>query len=227
MPDLYYTDSLYPFQDSLLKLVKRANTDFYLTGGTALSRFYLNHRYSDDLDFFVIRTNDFKEQCDRIFNLLKEEKWDYEVGMISEDFVRIFVARGNIKLKVDFVNDIDIHYGDFLSSKTYPRVDHWRNILSNKICSLSRLEAKDVVDIVYVSRSYTFLWEEIVNEAKQKDLWVEPLSVSKYISEFDLGTLSTIKWVDPVNVDAFKDDLNVIQKDILLGGRNSLTTSDP
>ncbi|MCD4795127.1 MAG: nucleotidyl transferase AbiEii/AbiGii toxin family protein [Bacteroidales bacterium] len=26
---------------------------FYLTGGTALVRFYLNHRYSEDLDFFV------------------------------------------------------------------------------------------------------------------------------------------------------------------------------
>ncbi len=26
--------------------------DFYLTGGTALSAFYLQHRYSEDLDFF-------------------------------------------------------------------------------------------------------------------------------------------------------------------------------
>lgn len=25
---------------------------FYLTGGTALAAFYLNHRYSEDLDFF-------------------------------------------------------------------------------------------------------------------------------------------------------------------------------
>jgi predicted nucleotidyltransferase component of viral defense system len=33
---------------------------FYLTGGTALSRAYLNHRYSDDLDFFVNAVNDFE-----------------------------------------------------------------------------------------------------------------------------------------------------------------------
>ena len=26
--------------------------DFYFTGGTALSAFYLKHRYSEDLDFF-------------------------------------------------------------------------------------------------------------------------------------------------------------------------------
>lgn len=28
------------------------NTQFYLTGGTALSEYYLQHRYSEDLDFF-------------------------------------------------------------------------------------------------------------------------------------------------------------------------------
>jgi len=31
--------------------------DFYLTGGTALAAFYLNHRYSEDLDFFTEKEN--------------------------------------------------------------------------------------------------------------------------------------------------------------------------
>lgn len=31
---------------------------FYLTGGTALWHFYLNHRYSEDLDFFVNTDSD-------------------------------------------------------------------------------------------------------------------------------------------------------------------------
>lgn len=31
---------------------KFINQLFYLTGGTALSEFYLKHRYSEDLDFF-------------------------------------------------------------------------------------------------------------------------------------------------------------------------------
>ena len=30
-----------------------AERGYYLTGGTALSAFYLQHRYSDDLDFFT------------------------------------------------------------------------------------------------------------------------------------------------------------------------------
>ena len=31
--------------------------DFYLTGGTALAGYYLNHRISDDLDFFSFDFN--------------------------------------------------------------------------------------------------------------------------------------------------------------------------
>ena len=41
-------------QQLLLELVAKSNlvNIFYLTGGTALSAFYLKHRFSEDLDFF-------------------------------------------------------------------------------------------------------------------------------------------------------------------------------
>jgi predicted nucleotidyltransferase component of viral defense system len=44
---------LYALQDLVLDKVFELDNDFYLTGGTALHRFYYNLRYSDDLDFFV------------------------------------------------------------------------------------------------------------------------------------------------------------------------------
>jgi len=31
----------------------KLNKYFFLTGGSALARYYLKHRYSDDLDFFT------------------------------------------------------------------------------------------------------------------------------------------------------------------------------
>ena len=37
LQEKYYTKKLYPFQDGVLNIVKKLNTDFYLTGGTALS----------------------------------------------------------------------------------------------------------------------------------------------------------------------------------------------
>ena len=58
MPNKIFYTKLYAFQDELLEIVRAQNVEFYLTGGTVLSRAYLNHRYSDDLDFFVNQAGD-------------------------------------------------------------------------------------------------------------------------------------------------------------------------
>ena len=42
----YYEKKLYPLQDGVLRCVEECKTDFFLTGGTALSRGYYNHRLS-------------------------------------------------------------------------------------------------------------------------------------------------------------------------------------
>ena len=39
---------LYPLQDAVLAAFAATDTEFYLTGGTAASRAYLGHRFSDD-----------------------------------------------------------------------------------------------------------------------------------------------------------------------------------
>ena len=75
MPERYYLDTLYPFQDKILDVIGRLKLDFYLTGGTALGRCYLNHRYSDDLDFFVNNHKEFKKQCSTAINALKS-RWE-------------------------------------------------------------------------------------------------------------------------------------------------------
>jgi len=64
MPEKSYYNKLYALQDEIMKIIQRQEVDFYLTGGTALSRCYLNHRYSDDLDFFINQAPDFKKQMD-------------------------------------------------------------------------------------------------------------------------------------------------------------------
>ena len=46
-------EKLYQLQDEVLEVVFGVENEFYLTGGTCLSRFYKEKRYSDDLDFFT------------------------------------------------------------------------------------------------------------------------------------------------------------------------------
>lgn len=44
---------LYQLQDKVFKVLSGHFDNLYLTGGTALGRYFLNHRYSDDIDFFT------------------------------------------------------------------------------------------------------------------------------------------------------------------------------
>jgi hypothetical protein len=71
MPEDYYLNTLYPLQDKILQFISAADNSFYLTGGTALSRAYLHHRFSDDLDLFVNNDETYKKQVECIFQLLQ------------------------------------------------------------------------------------------------------------------------------------------------------------
>lgn len=72
----FFLDSLYPFQDEVLKVIRLVDTGFYLTGGTAASRGYLHHRFSDDLDLFVNDNEQFGLWVDRIIRaLVDQSRW--------------------------------------------------------------------------------------------------------------------------------------------------------
>lgn len=46
----FYLEKLYPFQDGVMRIIRKLGTPFFLTGGTALGRHYFNHRFSEDID---------------------------------------------------------------------------------------------------------------------------------------------------------------------------------
>ncbi|HHB77185.1 MAG TPA: hypothetical protein ENK84_11710 [Desulfobulbus sp.] len=52
MEHIDYT-RLYLLQDEILRIIFQKDTEFYLTGGTCLNRFYFEKRYSNDLDLFT------------------------------------------------------------------------------------------------------------------------------------------------------------------------------
>ncbi len=222
MSDPFYANKLYPLQDRILSLVGATQTGFYLTGGTALSRVYLEHRYSDGMDFFVNRAKDFQTQVNQILSILKASGFGFDVGARADDFIRIFLQKDDLRLKIDFVNDVEAHFGGLKKSDIFIRVDGWRNILSNKVCALSRREAKDFADIAFIAQTYAFDWEEIIQEAREKDLWVEPIAVSKLFNEFPADLMRAVKWITPVDYRQLDETIKTIGKDILLGRSNSL-----
>lgn len=96
---------LYVLQDKVLQDFFTVEHAFYLTGGTALNRFYKEVRYSEDLDFFSNDDVNFSNDVDTILDRFDAEKILYHLDVKSRDFYRIFVIGEDTKLKIDFVND--------------------------------------------------------------------------------------------------------------------------
>ncbi len=220
MPDKYYSHKLYPFQDEILKKIQFLNTDFYLTGGTALGRCYLGHRYSDDLDFFVNNHPEFKKQCKVILSCLDRMPYKSTPSIVEESFVRLFVEKENIILKIDMVNDVAAHFGGITNQEGFGNIDDWRNILSNKLCALSRMEPKDYADILFISNAYDFYWKEIIAEAREKDLWVEPIEVSRMLRLFPVEQFNSINWISAPDFQTCEKAFSRISEDILKGEAN-------
>lgn len=78
MYSAYYKEVLYPEQDKVLNILKDCGLSFYLTGETAVSRGYLNHRFSDDLDLFVNNDNSFQEHVEKALKTLETAGFDID-----------------------------------------------------------------------------------------------------------------------------------------------------
>jgi len=223
--NLYKKDynKLYLLQDKFLTWWNTLGLPFYLTGGTALGRFYLNHRYSDDLDFFVNEDPDFGKHIQLIIKELKKYfKTDISKAIVTEEFARVFIDDSGIFMKVEFVNDVAYRAGIPVIS-SHGNIDTVINILSNKLTAIvGRDEPKDVFDIVTIAINFSFNWKEMFNHSKGKAI-INEIDVEQRLFSFPLISLSNIDWlVKPINNEIFEENLRKIADDFMLGNDNSL-----
>jgi len=149
-------------QKILLDLITKdpiLSSEFYFTGGTALSEFYLHHRYSDDLDFFSLKEVD--QQI--IFTIMTEfgRKTGFTFNSNFREVVYRFqiVFPGKEPVKVDFgyYPYKLIEAGTKINGM---RVDSLRDIATNKLFTVNqRKDVKDFVDLYFLlDDKYTF-WD--------------------------------------------------------------------
>lgn len=121
----------------------------FLTGGTALSVFYLAHRTSEDLDLFFRDELDLAELAFRI----------NRTGFVSPTTIKS--ARGFLRMvidgvKLDMVHDPLSLPGERpllkLEADADLAIDTIENVYSNKLAAaVSRAEAKDFVDLLFLA----------------------------------------------------------------------------
>ena len=219
----FYIERLYPLQDQFLSFLTRIREErFYLTGGTALSRFYYHHRFSEDLDFFSKEElPDFRGCVTEILNAAGKERFSCEAETASGHFLRCFIKENDLRLKIDFVNEAVYRWGNLKDAPEFSWIDNELNILANKLAALSRCEVKDIADIWVLAKHCSFSWREIFEIASKKSP-VDPLEVSKIIQSVPEEELTRVQWAIDVSTAQIMTDLNTIAKDILVGNSNTL-----
>jgi len=214
---------LYRIQDKVLRVLKPVLGPFYLTGGTALGRFYLNHRFSEDLGFFVNGSDKFHPLIKNIEKVLAEHCSLLKgQSIVYEDFVRFYIEDEEGLLKLEFVNDTAYRCG-VPGKYKYGFIDTPLNILTNKLTAVvSRDEPKDVFDICILAQNYSFNWPEVFSEAKKKSI-INEIDVEQRIKSFPVLLFQKADWhIMPVNIDLLDKTVLTIANDFLLGADNSL-----
>ena len=147
------------------------STNFYLTGGTALSAFYFEHRFSDDLDFFTPEQEDFERIDPLLKDLAEQTGGQYKADTTAPSYRRIFWNPGEEgkQLKIDFVHKTIEQVEPNKPLKNNVRVDTVEDICANKITTLiSRCELKDAIDLFFLHLN-GYEPEEYFEYAKKKD----------------------------------------------------------
>jgi predicted nucleotidyltransferase component of viral defense system len=218
----YYEESLYPLQNGVLKAISQSGTDFFLTGGTALSRAYYHHRYSDDLDFFVNSAPDYDEQLDAALDKLREEGffWSEEENYIrNKNFVSFKAGwkKDETLLKLDFVNDLVPHFGDFVKTELFYRTDSIRNMISNKLTCLFRFAGKDVADIREIALRESINWQQALQDAREKEAGLEIPVITEILQGMPHQEFEDLNWIKKPNWQEFRKDIDKIVNDLASG----------
>lgn len=200
-------------QDEILGLIFAENTEFYLTGGTCLNRFYFEKRYSEDLDFFTNFSDTFPYAVRELIHRISATHFTIQKQVDSKDFIRIHIGKNGVLLQVDFVNDRVKRFGDFTYQQGY-RLDNPLNILSNKISAvIGRDNPKDIFDIFLIAQYCSFRWCDILADAKEK-LHFQKEDLLYRLQTFPNVLLKKLKTTDEHFLDHFEAKFNKIIQDI-------------
>ncbi|MEZ5384541.1 MAG: nucleotidyl transferase AbiEii/AbiGii toxin family protein [Prosthecobacter sp.] len=184
---------------------------FFLTGGSALGLFYLDHRRSYDLDLFTSEEVEGIEVQNLVRRVAAEIGADCEALRTAPDFHRFRLVREDEREVVDVVVDrtpqLDVKKADFDSI----RVDTLREIIANKLTTLlSRTELKDVVDLYFLEQAGHDLLAALP-DAQAKDGGWEPAVVAMLLDGLRVTELPAwmIRHLEPAELQAFLNRLRI------------------
>lgn len=166
---------------SVLASDKNICKDFYLTGGTALAEFYLQHRLSEDLDFFSER--EFDSRFISVFLKKNTKRLGIKKVEYQQSFNRnlFFLYTDSEVVKTEFT------FFPFprIEKKTKRDtlfIDSLVDIAVNKIFTIyQKPRARDFTDLYFIMKKTGWTIADLVEKAKVKFDWhIDYLQLSSH-----------------------------------------------
>lgn len=217
----YYFKSLYPLQDKALKIISNLETGFYLTGGTASSRGYLHHRFSDDLDLFVNDNSNFGLWSDRVINALSGAgNWQIDILLREVRFTRISLIEEDVFLKIEMINDVPSHIGEIKKHEVLGMLDSPENILANKVTAIiDRQEPKDMADIWGFCCKMGLSLSTAITDAHSKAAGIFPPDLARILCSAVKADWETVRWIEPPPLEPYLKELQKLGDSLIIAGQ--------
>jgi hypothetical protein len=178
--------ALTPLKRDFLEAFFARDQSFYLTGGSALGIFYLEHRLSYDLDLFTPDPVNWHLLENLIVEISEVISGVCRTVTASPRFYRFELRRGGEMEVLDFVVERITQIDSVKAQFGSVRVDTLREIGVNKICTLiSRCELKDVIDLYFLrKRGFDILGH--FEAAKTKEGGLDPAMIAFLLSQLEV-----------------------------------------
>ena len=204
-------DVLSALQWEFLAFFFQGSPPFFLTGGTALSAFYLQHRYSEDLDLFTLDSDAF----DRVPLYVADTATRLTASVASlqtaPQFHRYRLSRKGKSVIVDFVREVVPQISEEKNRFEGILVDTLDDITANKICTVvSRAEIKDYIDLYFLARA-GYPLENYIKLAQQKDAGVSQAMLAYLLSELKLSKVPDFM-IAPVSLEELQEYFQTLAK---------------
>jgi len=208
--------SLTPLKRDFIKAFFSKCDQFFLTGGSALSIFYLDHRLSYDLDFFTLEKINWHLVENIILDIAETISSNCRKISTSDLFCRYELTRNNDREIIDFIIEKVPQIENIKNRFGNVQVDTIREIGINKICTLlGRCELKDIIDLYFLKKSGFDIINNLA-EARRKDAGLEPAILSYLLGQINIEKMPDylIKKVKKIEIEKFINYLQDTLSDI-------------
>jgi predicted nucleotidyltransferase component of viral defense system len=200
-------DLLFPLQRRLVQEIGQSQLqdEFFLTGGTALAAFYLQHRYSVDLDLFTVNPSAVAQVSPVMQDMAARLNLKVTFTRALSTFLECFIeSPTGERVEFDFAQDSPYRLEP---TRRHPelgiQIDNPTDIACNKLSALfDRAEPKDFVDVYFIAQEL-MPFDRLVALTRQKHLGIDDYWLAVALAQVERVELLP-RMVKPLSLSELK-----------------------